>query len=66
MLANGRWDLIRHLKGLMLGIFNTAKFMETSLKILCDSEGVMRFGTKIFISTSYLYSQILRLHANCA
>ena len=42
-------------------------FQKTSLQILSDSDGVvMRFGTKIFIFTGYVYSQILRLHANCA
>jgi len=42
-------------------------FQKTSLQILSDSGGVMmRFGTKIFISKAYVYSQILRLHANCA
>jgi len=42
-------------------------FQKTSLQILSDSDGVMmRFGTKIFIFTVYVFSQILRLHANCA
>jgi hypothetical protein len=41
-------------------------FQETSLQILSESECVMRFGTKIFIFTAYVYSQMLRLHANCA
>jgi len=40
--------------------------MKTSLQILSDSDGVMRFGTKIFMFTAYVYSQILRLHPNCA
>ena len=41
-------------------------FKKTSLQILSDCDGVMRFGTKIFTFTAYVYSQILRLHANCA
>jgi hypothetical protein len=41
-------------------------FQETSLQILSDSDGVMRFGTKIFIFTACVYSQMLRLHENCA
>jgi len=42
-------------------------FQKTSLQILSYSDGVMmRFGTKMFIFTAYVYSQILKLHANYA
>jgi hypothetical protein len=41
-------------------------FQETSLQILSDRDVVMRSGTKIFIFTVYVYSQMLKLHANCA
>jgi len=60
------WYQIRTL--LMLGIFEYSEyFRKTSLQMLSDSDGVMmRFGTKIFIFTAYVFSQILRLHANCA
>jgi hypothetical protein len=41
-------------------------FQETPLQILSYSDGVMKFGTKIFIFADYLYSHSLGLHANCA